>query len=263
MLILLPPSETKSAPLTGAAVDVASLSWPQLLPHRERALRALMRVSAQKNALDALGVGASLAPEVQRNTQLLDAPAAGALEIYTGVLFDALDPGSFTASQRQEADNGLVVISALWGAVRPEDQIPAYRLSGATALRGLGRAGAQKMSTYWKPHLNRHLGPATEDQVVVDCRSATYAAAFQPSPENTVGVKVVEMRNGQRKVVSHNAKHTRGLIARYLVDQKASGAQPDSVQDVAELVGQQWTVELATPTPKKAGELTVILPQRT
>lgn len=262
MLILLPPSETKSAPSSGNPVDVTTLSWPQLRPQRERALKALMKVSAQKNALEALGVGASLASEVQRNTTLLEAPAAPALEVYTGVLFDALDPGSFTVAQRTVADEVLVVISALWGAVKAADQIPAYRLSGATALRGLGRSGGLKMSTYWKPHLNRHLCPEAQGQVVVDCRSATYAAAFQPAPENTVTIKVVQMVKGQRKVVSHNAKHTRGLVARFLVDQLANGAVLNTVQAVADAVCQQWVVELTAPTSKKPGELTLILPEQ-
>lgn len=262
MLILLPPSETKSVPPAGDPVNVSALSWPQLQPQRERVLKALMKVSAQKNALDILGVGASLAPEVQRNTELLEAPTAPALEIYTGVLFDAVHPASFTQPQRHAAEESLVVISALWGAVRAADRIPAYRLSGATALRGLGRSGGIKMSTYWKPHLNRHLGPSTEDDVVVDCRSATYAAAFQPAPANTVTVRVVQLVNGQRKVVSHNAKHTRGLVARFLLEQQAAGAQLDTVHHVADLVGQRWAVELAEPTTRKPAELTVVLPEQ-
>lgn len=262
MLILLPPSETKAAPTDGGPVDLAALSWPELTAARERVLAALVKVSGQKNALEALGVGESLAAEVQRNLDLNEASAAPALEVYTGVLFDALAPGEFTEQQRRVADESLVVISALWGALRPTDSVPAYRLSGGTGLRGLGKAGALKVSTYWKPRLNEHLTPEAREHLVIDCRSATYAAAFQPPRANTVSVKVVQMRNGQRKVVSHNAKYTRGLLARHLVEQVAAGARLDTAADLLALARQRWETELLEPTDKKAGELTVILPEQ-
>lgn len=261
MLILLPPSESKDAPATGTPVDLPALSWPQLSPQRERVLKALIKVSGQKNALAALGVGASLEEEVLRNLDLLEAPAAPALQIYTGVLYDALEAETLSPEHSKVAHESLIVISALWGALRPTDRVPAYRLSGGTALRGLGQAGTLKLSTFWKPHLNRQLGPEARDQLVIDCRSATYAAAFEAPKATTVTVKVVQMVNGQRKVVSHNAKHTRGLLARHLIDQVADGAEPESARDLQALAGQNWQAELREPNAKKAGELTIVLPE--
>ena len=74
MLILLPPSETKTQPGSGDPVQVQELSLPQLNDDRLRVLAALEKVSGQRNALEALGVGASLAPEVQRNLSLRTEP---------------------------------------------------------------------------------------------------------------------------------------------------------------------------------------------
>ena len=64
MLILLPPSETKTQPASGDPAQLQELSLPQLNDDRLRVLKALEKVSGQRNALEALGVGASLAPEV-------------------------------------------------------------------------------------------------------------------------------------------------------------------------------------------------------
>ena len=64
------------------------------------------------------------------------------------------------------------------------------------------------------------LAEAAGRGVVVDCRSSSYAAAWRPGPEvaaRTVAVRVLREQDGARSVVSHMAKHTRGLVARALL----------------------------------------------
>ena len=114
MLILLPPSEGKTpAPRTHAPVNLAELSFPELTTEREDVLEELMRVSAQEDALDVLGVGASLTAEIERNTRLVEEPAHPAAEVYTGVLFEALDYASFSPDERELAQKSVLISSAL------------------------------------------------------------------------------------------------------------------------------------------------------
>lgn len=255
VLILLPPSETKTAPGSGEPVDPGSLAFSELTSAREQVLAELARTSARADALEVLGVGERLRGEVERNTRLGTEPAAPALSVYTGVLYDALDPGGLTAAQREEAAASLVVVSALWGAVRPTDRIPAYRLSMGAQLPGLG-----KLAAHWKRHLPAVLEPAAEDGLVVDCRSAAYAAAWRAPRQRTVGVKVVREQAGTRTVVSHMAKHTRGLLARHLVERAAHGERPVTPQELLAAAGERWHAELREPTARAAGELVLVLP---
>ncbi|MGQ1796981.1 YaaA family protein [Kocuria oceani] len=255
MLILLPPSETKTAPVSGEPVDTGALAFPELTPAREQVLAELASASSRADALDVLGVGQRLREEVERNTRLGAEPAAPALHVYTGVLYDALDPAGLTAAEREAAAASLVVVSALWGAVRPTDRIPAYRLSMGTELPRLG-----KLAAHWKRHLPAALGPAAEDRLVVDCRSAAYAAAWRAPRERTVGVKVVRERGGTRTVVSHMAKHTRGLLARHLVQRAAGGERVGTPQALLAAAGERWRAELWEPTARSAGELVLVLP---
>lgn len=261
MLILLPPSETKTQPASGDPVQLQDLSLPQLNDDRLRVLKALEKVSGQRNALEALGVGASLASEVQRHLSLRTAPAAPALQIYTGVLYDALGVQTLTAEQRRVAEDSVVVISALWGAVRPTDRIPAYRLSMGTALRGLGKREPVRLSSFWKPRLGEALGSQAEGQLIIDCRSSAYSAAFAAPPETTVAIRAVtEADDGQRKVVSHFAKHTRGELARHVLEQVGQGRRVETAQELAEGASQRWRVELEEPSGRRPGQLTVVLP---
>lgn len=253
MLILLPPSEGKTPAARGSAVDWPSLSFPQLNTYRAKVLDALGTVSAHEDALALLGVGASLKDDVERNTRLHAEPAAPAHRIYSGVLYDALGYQSLTQAQRRKANESVLVVSALWGAIRLGDSVPAYRLSMGTSLPDVGR-----LATFWKPQLTDALTEAVSGQLLVDCRSSTYAAAWAPPAEQTVAVNVFTEAGGVRKVVSHFAKRTRGELARHLLARR--GKAPATPSDLLKAAREKWDAELVPGSARKPHALNIILP---
>lgn len=252
MLILLPPSEGKTPATKGPAIDWESLSFPELNPYRAKVLEALGTVSAHEDALALLGVGASLRDDVERNTRLHAEPAAPAHHVYSGVLYDALGFKSMTPAQRRKATESILVVSALWGAIGFGDHVPAYRLSMGTALPDVGR-----LASYWKPQLNAALAKRSEGELLIDCRSSTYAAAWAPPAEQTVTVNVFNEANGKRTVVSHFAKHTRGELARHLLTRR--GKAPATPQQLLKASSEHWTTELVEGTARKPHALNIIL----
>lgn len=253
MLILLPPSEGKTPATGGDAVDPGALSFPALNSYRAKVLEALGTVSAHEDALALLGVGASLRADVERNTRLHAEPAAPAHQVYSGVLYDALGYRSLTPVQRKKADESVLVISALWGAIRFADRVPAYRLSMGTALPDVGR-----LASFWKPQLTEALAAVTAGELLVDCRSSTYAAAWAPPAGQTVAVNVFNDVNGVRKVVSHFAKHARGELARHLLTRR--GKAPRTPEQLRMAAAEQWSAELIPGTARKPHTLNLILP---
>lgn len=227
MLVLLPPSEGKTPATSGVPVDLAALSHPGLADARRRVGDALVKVSGQRNAMQALGVGPSLATDVARNTRLWAEPTAPAATVYTGVLYDAAGMATWDDATMRHAHDRIRIISALWGAASPADLIPAYRLSMATSLGRIGPLGA-----FWRKRLDAELETVADGSVVIDCRSSSYAAAWKPRDAPWVAVKVVREVEGQRSVVSHMAKHTRGLLTAHLV---SAHSDPQSTQDVADV----------------------------
>ncbi|MBD5787983.1 peroxide stress protein YaaA [Cellulosimicrobium terreum] len=242
MLVLLPPSEGKTPAPDGAPpVDVDALTSPDLTPQRERVLAALVAASARPDARELLGVSPGLADEVRRNVGLRDAPAAPAADVYTGVLYGAADlagalAGGGDAARRAAVD--VRIVSGLWGVLSPVDRVPAYRLSMGVDLPGVGRLAAA-----WRSHLGTALDARAAGDVVVDCRSATYIAAWRPRTTGDdaaawVAVRVLREAGGRRAVVSHNAKHTRGVLTGHLVRRAGSVASVDDLAKAAdELVG--------------------------
>ena len=217
MLILLPPSEGKAAPRRrGRPADLDALGLPELTPTRAAVRDALVAASAGPDALALLGVGESLRAEVEQNTRLATLPGAGALEVYTGVLYDALDFGTLSPAAKRRAGRSLRVQSALWGPVGPADRIAPYRLSMAVTLPGVG-----PLARAWRAVLPGPMAALAGDGVVVDCRSSTYASAWLPAGDaarRLLAVRVFTEVAGRRTVVSHLAKHTRGEVARVLLE---------------------------------------------
>ncbi|MFI9384779.1 peroxide stress protein YaaA [Kutzneria sp. NPDC052558] len=239
MLVLLPPSETKSDGGAGGPLDLDALSFPELTPLRRKLADALVTLAADVPAsLRALELSPRQHHEVQRNAVLLTSPTAPALSRYTGVLYDALDATSLTKAEKSRADGRLAVASALFGVVRAGDPIPAYRLSGGSTLPGTGTLAA-----LWRPELEPVLNAA--DELVVDMRSGAYAALARVPA--AVAVKVI-MPNG--KTVSHHNKAYKGRLARVLATARR---EPSTI---AELV---HTATAAGLTMRQTGERTVDL----
>lgn len=230
MLVLLPPSEGKTSPAGGAPVDLDLLTAPVLRSAREQVLDALAEVSALDDAPARLGVGATLADEVARNTTLRSAPAGQARAVYTGVLYAAAGLGGLEGAALERARESLRVVSALWGVVGPEDRIPAYRLSMGTDLPGVG-----PLAGFWRPRLEPVLAPV---DLVVDLRSTAYAAAWVPPASAQLTVRVEREVEGRRTVVSHWAKHARGALTGHLLMRGDLPRTPAEVLAAAlELVG--------------------------
>lgn len=235
MLILLPPSETKTRPaeVGHRPLDLAELALPELRQARETVLRAALRTAAGTDAAARLGVPASSPELVGRMLHLAEEPTAAALEVYSGVLYDQLD--AFVALP---ADRRVLVQSALLGLVdAAHDRIPAYRLSASSSLSRLGKAGS-----WWAPRLRpvaetlRAREAEGDSPVVVDCRSGAYRSMMPLRSGD--GVRVLEVspvqeKGGQRTVISHDAKRYRGLVTAVLLAAEATAA---SAEEVARIV---------------------------
>ena len=145
------------------------------------------------------------------------------------MLYAALDLPSLPAVVQRR----FVIISAQYGAVRPADRIATYR--------------RELDAKAWRPLLEPELTKAAGRGAILDCRSATYVAAWRPRgalAERTAHVSVVRETAGKRTVVSHDAKRTRGEVARFVAE---TGERPTTVAQLAALVRRRFPCELDPP----------------
>lgn len=248
MLILLPPSEGKSSPESGPTFKAIALGYPGLKNVRARVLDELVELCATnpRRAATVLGLGHQQRDLVAVNARLRSAACAPAIEVYTGVLYEALDFASLPAAARKRADARVAISSALFGLLRPSDPIPAYRLSGDTKVPGLGA-----LAPVWRDAIAAELravrGP------ILDLRSGAYVA-LGPIPESVahrayVGRVLLEQR-GKRSVVSHHNKATKGRLVRAVLEQSSVPKSVDAVPEYLASLGFATEVR----EPKKDGE---------
>ena len=242
MLIVLPPSESKRPPAAdGPPVVLGGLSFPALRATRAHVLEALLTTSAAPDAFRRLHVGPAMAGEVERNTRLLELPARSALEVYSGPLHLGLDAASLSPGAAARAADEVVVVSSLWGLLRPADRIPPYRLHLDSRLIGMDR-----LRDTWRAVLPGVLADAADSRgVVLDLRSPGYQATGMPDGlgDLTVALRVPQSRFGARMgdVV---AKRVRGQAARHLLE---AGEAIDDPQALADVLGERWPLELMPP----------------
>jgi len=244
MLILLPPSEGKESPGSGTRLALSQLTFPELTSTRQDVADALVRLcrGPASKARTTLGISARQDDELERNRTLLTAPTAPASDIYSGVLYDALDLATLDARSRKRAAREIAIASALFGLLRVTDRIPAYRLSGDTTLPGIGR-----LARAWREPVADAIRAAAGRGIVLDLRSSAYVALGPVPPElaeRTAVARVLQEKGGKRTIVSHHNKATKGRIVRGLLAEP----KPRTVDDLAGALGAAgYRVELAPP----------------
>ena len=236
MLIVLPPSETKSFGGDHPPLDWDSLSFPELNSVRKQIAADLV---ALDDPFTVLGISDKLAAEVEANQQLLTSPTTPAILRYTGVLYDALSADTLP----NEALQRLAIGSALFGVVRAGDLIPHYRLSGGTKLPTRSSSTTPTLKSRWGGLITEVLSSA--DDLVVDLRSGTYQQLGRLKTAITVRVESVQP-DGTRKVVSHFNKHYKGELARVLALSEQDPTSIDEVAAIARAAGM--TVEITSST---------------
>ena len=204
MLILLPPSEGKTRAEGLDRLRLDALSFATSL--------TISRLSVLK----------------EYGSEILNEPTAPAIDIYSGVLFQALSYRTMSKSAQQRAQSQLLIFSALFGALRPLDPIPHYKM--------------KIKSSAWKAPLKTALADL-ESELIVDCRSSTYASAWKSNPEITVAVRVFQERDGVRSVITHMSKKYRGELARILMQ----GRAPKNPHELRDIAAKYFHVELHEP----------------
>ena len=232
MIVLLPPSETKRSGGDGPPLDLMALGFPELTGMRSMLVDDLIALAGDRPAArQALGLSAKQDVEIERNATLRTAATLPAIDRYTGVLYDALDIGSLRGATATRARARLAVGSALFGLLRADDPVPAYRLSAGSKLPGRPRLAA-----CWRPVLEPVLATVAAGHLVVDLRSGSYAALGGLPGAVHVDV-LVEHPDGSRSVVSHFNKAHKGRLARALATSRGEPSDAAAVAAVARRAG--------------------------
>ncbi|NBV66630.1 MAG: peroxide stress protein YaaA [Actinobacteria bacterium] len=213
MLILLPPSEKKKSATSSEKFELSSLTF-----------------SAELSGIRS-----------QTTAGYDHSQTSPAIEIYDGVLYQGLGWHSLSATQRKRANSRVLIVSALFGLVKPLDQIFQYK--------------AKIDSKIWRDAIAT-ISAKFASELVIDCRSSTYKNVWAVNPENTVEVRVFKVAGSERTVITHMSKKYRGELTRHLLTQASDPVTPADVQRIA---AQLFECELHPPTDGQPWVLNLLI----
>jgi cytoplasmic iron level regulating protein YaaA (DUF328/UPF0246 family) len=146
-----------------------------------------------------------------------------ALLAFAGDVYAGLQASTLKTAELEWAQRHLVILSGLYGALRPLDRLQPYRLEMGTALRN---ARGKDLYAYWgdalAQYLDERLAAARGAHVLVNLASVEYArAALRPALQARVVECVFEdWKDGRYRVLGFFAKRVRGLMARWAIEQR-------------------------------------------
>ena len=166
--------------------------------------------------------------------------AKAALFAFNGDVYQGLDAASLTTDDVHYAQQHLRILSGLYGVLKPLDLMQAYRLEMGTALANPRGANLYQ---FWGNIVTEQLNQQLEtlnSPVLLDLASQEYFKVVKPKllARPVLGVQFKDFKNGDYKIISFFAKKARGLMARYVIQQRID--QVDALKDF-NLAGYQFS----------------------
>lgn len=148
--------------------------------------------------------------------------ARPALFAFKGDVYLGLDAQTLGARDINFAQKHLRVLSGLHGLLRPLDLIQPYRLEMGTRLAT--RRGSN-LYQFWGNKVTDNINKALAQQtskVLLNLASNEYYQVIQAEriEGRILNINFKELRDGKYRFVSFAAKRARGLMARYMIDNR-------------------------------------------
>jgi cytoplasmic iron level regulating protein YaaA (DUF328/UPF0246 family) len=210
------------APKTGA-----EYSQPNFL-NQSAELISTVRNFSTADLMEFMSISEKLA-ELNRqrfsewNTPFTPANAKPAALAFTGDVYDGLDAPSLNTRDLQFAQQNLRILSGLYGLLRPLDLIQPYRLEMGRPLK---TSDADNLYGFWKQTITESLNQLP-GELVLNLASQEYFKAVDKKALNKQIISPVfkDEKNGKLKIISFYAKRARGLMARFVIENRITTAR--------------------------------------
>lgn len=222
MRMILSPSKT----LDMTPVDVSTCSQPGFLD-RSAQLVEVLRGFSLDQIMELMAVSRTLGELTVRRfadwrQPFSPASAKPALFAFSGAAYAGLQADTLRESDVEFASEHLRLLSGLYGMLRPLDLIMPYRLEMGCPL---SVGASRNLYAFWRETLTGELNDSGAS-VLLNLASQEY---FKVIDQNQLRLRVIspvfkDEKNGQLKVISSYAKKARGLMARFVLQNRLKTA---------------------------------------
>ncbi len=219
MLSLLSPAKS----LDTSPLEDAPAATAPLFPDETAKLLAKMKTLKPKAISQLMDISKALSElNVARYQGFEAQDAMSAVFLFDGDVYAGLQARTLDADGVAWAQDHVRILSGLYGVLRPLDAIRPYRLEMGTQLK-VGRANS--LYAFWGDRLAKALtaeSKALDCDSIVNLASNEYSrAALTPALKlKVISPRFLEVKGNEAKIISFFAKKARGLMARYMVENR-------------------------------------------
>ncbi len=247
MLILVSPAKTldyESPPL------VSENTQPQFLDDSQELINQLKKMSAPKigKLMSISDKLAKLNAERYKTWQLPLQPGSAKQSMFAfqGDVYTGLEADTMKKRDVQFAQKHLRILSGLYGVLRPLDLMHPYRLEMGTKL--VNKRG-QNLYHFWGDSVTDLLNSelkAQKSPLVFNLASNEYFKVVNSHKLDATLISPVfkDRKNGEYKLISFFAKKARGMMARFIIDNRIKDIE--SIKDF-DTAGYRYNKKLSTP----------------
>jgi len=165
------------------------------------------------------------------STPFTSSNARQAVLAFRGDVYQGLDADSFSGDDFKFAQKHLRILSGLYGVLKPLDLIQAYRLEMGTRFKN---TAGKNLYDFWGENLNSHFQKELKKQeqsVLINLASNEYFKAVKAKqlPFRIITPHFKDFKNGQYKMISFYAKRARGLMSRFIIQNRIE--HPEGLKD--------------------------------
>lgn len=228
MLIVISPAKTLNME---AEAPSDFFTMPQHL-EKSRKLIEVLKKKTTKKLEDLMGISTQLAQLnyerfLQWHIPYAPEEAKQAIFAFRGDVYTGLNIDTFTADQLEYTQDHIRILSGLYGVLKPMDLILAYRLEMGTKLSIRGK---KNLYEFWgdliTKSINTDLNNINSD-ILINLASNEYFKSIDKKKLNAQIIKPVfkDFKNGQYKMVSFFAKKARGMMSRFILQNKLTNVE--------------------------------------
>ncbi|AZQ62707.1 peroxide stress protein YaaA [Flammeovirga pectinis] len=204
-------------------------STPRFLKQSEKLVKSLKKLSAAQIG-DLMSISPKLADLNKERFDVWEKDfnkevARQALYAFKGDVYIGLDAYTLTPDQQEFTQDHLRILSGLYGVLKPMDLMQPYRLEMGTKW---GIEGNTNLYSFWKDTVTTSLNAELEEnEVLINLASNEY---FKAVDKKALKARIItpvfkDFKNDKYKVISFFAKKARGMMVRYIIDQKLSNPE--------------------------------------
>ncbi|RKG31115.1 peroxide stress protein YaaA [Acinetobacter tianfuensis] len=223
MLALISPAKTLDY---DSVLPTDNYTLPRLLDHSQELIDVSRKLSASDIA-NLMSVSEKIA--VLNTARFRDwqpefnlSNARQAIFAFKGDVYTGLDAYHLNNSDVGYAQQHLRMLSGLYGLLRPLDLMMPYRLEMGTKLKN---TRGQNLYEFWGMNITQLINNDLQQAgsaLLVNLASDEYYKSVKESKIEAEIIKPVflDQKNGKYKVISFYAKKARGLMARYIIENR-------------------------------------------